>query len=345
MTMTLDAPTGASPPPPRRRRTARAENRFAPYEDEFKALGVKFEYVGVVDIAEIERHPDSQSRIRETGRAAINAFATGMKAGQVYPPPTIWADGTDGYSLLDGNTRVGAKTKLGIGTTDAYLVEVTDKDEAVTLSAVLNALNGNPLNKEERERAMMSMVRKGFDTKTISKKLGIPSSAITRAVAAQSYDERAERVGLDPDIADSVPKSIKSRIQPLADDAVFTELSKLFVEGDLTTTDLTPLLTDIKAAGSEADRLKVITDERSNRSEDIARISTGRSTKGSPVLESTRAIGILVKLMGRYPTPMSWVPASDDKRVEWGAQYDSVVPFLEQVRQAFHVENHVNGGS
>jgi hypothetical protein len=325
---------------PRKRRTARAENRFIPYEDEFKALGVRFEYAGVVDIAEIERHPDSQSRIRETGRAAITAMSVSMKAGQIFPPPTIWPDGVDGYSLLDGNTRVAAKRKLGIGATDAYIVEVDDKDDAVTLSAVLNALNGQPLNKEERDRAMMSMARKGFDNKTISKKLGIPTSAITRALASQSYDERADRIGLDPTIADAVPKSIKARIQPLADDAVFTALSALFVEGDLTSNDLTPVLVDLKAAGSEADRLKVISDERANRAADIVRVSTGRSTKGSPVLESTRAVGSLVKLMATHPTPMSWVPASEDKRIEWAAQYDVLVPFLEQVRVAFHAENN-----
>ena len=323
-----------------RRRSARESNRNASYEDEFTSLGVEFRYVASVELDDIERHPDSQARIRESGLPIVQQYARKMKEGQIYPPVTLWQDGSDGYFLVDGNTRVAAKRRNNMGTTDAYILELGDKDTAVAISASLNTLNGAQLNREELQRAMMAMTRVGLHNKTIARKLGIPAQQVTRALAAEEFDKRAAtQWPVADDVKERLGRTMKARINTVADDKVFADLASLVVDAELGAKEVTPLLSSIKAAGSEAERIKVIADERINRAVDIDRVATGRTTKGTPILESTRAFGSLRKLMEDYQNPMQWVPASDEKRLEWMAVLDELVPFLERVRAVYAVSN------
>ena len=334
------APAPTMPTSPSRRRSAKESNRNASYEEEFAFLGIPYRYVATVGLEDIERHPDSQARIRESGLPVVQQYARKMKEGQIYPPVTLWQDGSDGYFLVDGNTRVAAKRRNGTGTTDAYILELNDKDQAVAISANLNTLNGAQLNRDELQRAMMAMTRLGLTNKTIARKLGIPAAQVTRALAAEEFDKRAAvQWPVPEEVKDQLPRTMKARINTVADDAVFAELSNLVVDADLTSKDLTPLLSGISSAGSEADRIKVIADERQNRAADIARVATGRTVKGSPILESTRAFGTLRKLMEDYENPQQWVPASDDKRLEWSAVLEMLVPFLERVRAVYAISN------
>lgn len=329
------------PSTPGRRRSAKESNRNPSYEDEFNFLGIAFRYVATVELDDIERHPDSQARIRQSGMPVVQQYARKMKEGQIYPPVTLWQDGSEGYFLVDGNTRVAAKRRNGSGTTDAYILELGSKDEAVAISANLNTLNGAQLNRDELQRAMMAMTRIGLNNKTIARKLGIPASQVTRALAAEEFDKRAAtQWPVADEVKEQLPRTMKSRINSVADDAVFADLAQLAVDAELTAKDVTPLLAGIKSAGSETDRRKVIADERTNRSGDIARVATGRTTKGSPILESTRSFGTLRKLVDDYTDPKQWVPANDDKRTEWLAVLEVVVPFLDRVREAYAANGH-----
>lgn len=333
-------PPQAMPTTPSRRRSAKESNRNPSYEEEFAFLGIQYRYVATVELEDIERHPDSQARIRESGLPVVQQYARKMKEGQIYPPVTLWQDGSDGYFLVDGNTRVAAKRRNGTGTTDAYILDLADKDQAVTISATLNTLNGAQLNRDELQRAMMAMTRLGLTNKTIARKLGIPSAQVTRALAAEEFDKRAAvQWPVAEEVKAQLPRTMKARINTVADDAVFADLASLVVDADLTSKDLTPLLSGISTAGSEADRLQVIADERQNRAADIARVATGRTVKGSPILESTRAFGTLRKLMEDYAEPQQWVPANDDKRLEWLTVLDTIVPFLERVRAVYATSN------
>jgi ABC-type uncharacterized transport system involved in gliding motility auxiliary subunit len=165
-------PPQAMPTTPSRRRSAKESNRNPSYEEEFAFLGIQYRYVATVELEDIERYPDSQARIRESGLPVVQQYARKMKEGQIYPPVTLWQDGSDGYFLVDGNTRVAAKRRNGTGTTDAYILDLADKDQAVTISATLNTLNGAQLNRDELQRAMMAMTRLGLTNKTIARKLG-----------------------------------------------------------------------------------------------------------------------------------------------------------------------------
>ena len=260
-----------------------------------------------------------------------------MKEGQIYPPVTLWQDGSDGYFLVDGNTRVAAKRRNGTGTTDAYILELGSKDEAVAISASLNTLNGAQLNRDELQRAMLAMTRLGLNNKTIARKLGIPAAQVTRALAAEEFDKRAALQWPVPDdVKDAAAAHDEGAHQPGRRRPVFADLAQLVVDAELTSKDLTPLLAGIDAAGSEADRRQGRSPTSgTNRADDIARVATGRTTKGSPILESTRAFGTLRKLMDELRQPEQWVPANDDKRHEWLAVLDVLVPFLERVRAVY----------
>jgi hypothetical protein len=75
------------------------------------------------------------------------------------------------------------------------------------------------------------------------------------ALAAEEFDKRAAvQWPVAEEVKAQLPRTMKARINTVADDAVFADLASLVVDADLTSKDLTPLLSGISTAGSEADR-------------------------------------------------------------------------------------------
>jgi ParB-like chromosome segregation protein Spo0J len=104
------------------RRSTKLDHKDSKIEKILDEHGITFEYRDAVPIAEIERHPDSQSRLRQVDTSRVLSYATAMKEGAVFPPIVVSQDGFDGFRIVDGDGRVSANKRRKITTIPAYVV-------------------------------------------------------------------------------------------------------------------------------------------------------------------------------------------------------------------------------
>jgi ParB-like nuclease domain len=320
------------------KRTAVAENRYKPYEDKLRAHGlvegVDWEYVGSVPLSDISRYPDSQARMRLAGSDLIKETVEKMRAGESYPPLVIGEDEAPNYVLLDGNRRLAAKTRLKYTHTDAYVVKLgADKNEAVYLSGLFNTINGVGLDKDEIIRAVRAAraLSKPMNDTRITKDYGVSASMLSRISAVDAYDARAATLGLTTDI----PESIKVPLSKFGDDSVLRSALDLVLDAELKSKDIRMLGKSAAAATSEAERLKVIADERETLAPTIAAVASGRISTAPPSKDSLLAFGRLHKLIERFPDPEDWVPIRTETRDDWAPRITEIRDFLARLVDAY----------
>lgn len=329
------AATGASAAPTKvmARRTAKATNSYAPYEDKLNARGAKWRYVASVPLVDITRYPDAQARQRLSGSKTVNEYATKMQQGEVFPPLVIGEDGTVGYMMLDGNTRKAADEKLGRTHTDAYIVEIHDSNEALYLSALFNTIGPVPLTDDEILRAIRAglAMNPPMSGKTLAQDLGRTPLYISRIAQADAYDQRAERLGMAKDI----PAQAKRILVQIPDDSVLQDAVALTLDAELKSTDLTALVKEIGKQGSEADRRRVVADDRIDRQTVIQHIASGRTTTAPPAKDSLMAFGRIHTLMGKFPDVDDWVPVRQETRDAWIGKIQEIEVFLADLSIAY----------
>ena len=316
------------------KRTAVQENRYAPYEAKMDANNIAYHYVASVPLEEIARHAETQARLRIAGTSTINTYAEKMRQGELFPPVILWEDGRDGYTLLDGNTRVAALHKLGRSHTDAYIVSGLEGDnEAIYVSSLFNTINGVSLSKEEILRAVQAgkALSNPYSDARLAKDLGIPASRISRITAVERFNERAGQLGL----ATELPEDTKIALAPIVDDSVLRDLHTLALDADLKGKDIRPIVKDVSTKGSEAERLKVVADERKGLEPTITSVAAGRTTTAPPSKDSLMAFGRLHALMTKFPDVHQFVPVRPDTRDEWYPKLQSINVFVGQLVTAY----------
>jgi len=301
------------------------ENRYLPYEAKLDAHGATYTYVASVPLADITRYPDAQARIRIAGSSKIGEYAEKVKQGEVFPPLVLGEDGSPDYMLLDGNTRKFAYEKLGRTHTDAYIVTgIASNDAAIYLSGLFNGTNGVPLAREEVLRVVRAGKAEGMADTRIAKDYGIKPTFVNRLVTIDRFDTRAKGLGLTTDI----PADTKTALASVADDSVLRSLLDLTLDADLKGKDVRTIVKEIAGKGSEADRLKVVSDERTDRAPSITAVATGRTTTAPPSKDSLMAFGRIHSLMGKFPNPDLWVPVRQDTRDDWYPKLQDIEAFL-----------------
>lgn len=308
------------------------ENRYLPYEAKLDAHGATYGYVASVPLADITRYPDAQARIRIAGSSTIGQYAEQMKQGEVFPPLVLGDDGSPDFMLLDGNTRKFAYEKLSRTHTDAYIVTgITGNDAAIYLSGLFNSIGPVPLTRDEILRMIRAGKANGMADSRIAKDLGVKPTFINRLVTIDRFDARATGLGLTTDI----PADTKSALAPVADDSVLRSLLDLTLDADLKGKDVRTIVKEIAGQGSEADRLKVVSDERTDRAPSIQAVATGRTTTAPPSKDSLMAFGRIHSLMGKFPNPDLWVPVRQDTRDDWYPKLQDIEAFLGGLVQSY----------
>ena len=313
-----------------------------------KTHGIDLALPGVqsIKVADIERQPDSQSRIGNTPSWRVNELAAKWKAEAPLPPIIVWEDGVEGYLLVDGNTRTAAKRKAYGSDPDveinAYVVDLKSKTQALVLSAVFNAQGPMPLNRAERKRAILANMDLGGDAmsaKTLARDFGFAPAEITRITKTQRAKDRLSGEGLN---IDGLTDTALRQINELGDDAVRQEAVDLVRDAQMVGTDITALVKEIKTKGSEAERLKVVADERTARDSDIEAAKVGKVVKGSPVTQAAMAYGRMNALIRDYSKPADWVPSDADRRREAKDRITTITDFLSRVLDAIDVADSVS---
>jgi hypothetical protein len=316
------------------KRTAVGENRYAPYEAKMDANNITYRYVALVPLTDVSRYADTQARLRIAGTSTVNTYAEKMRQGEVFPPIILWEDGRDGYCLLDGNTRDMAMRKLGRTHTDAYIVSgLEDDNHAIYVSSLFNTINGVSLAKDEILRAIRAgkALTNPMSDARLAKDLGVPASRISRLTSIERFNERADQLGL----ATEVPEDTKIALAPVVDDSVLRELHTLVLDADLKGKDIRPIVRDVSVKGSEAERLKVVTEERVALAPTIQSVAAGRTTTAPPSKDSLMAFGRIHALMGKFSDVSLFVPVRQDTRDEWYPKIQAIHDFIGELVTAY----------
>jgi hypothetical protein len=319
-------------------RTAKTDNRRADIEQILTAHGVTFTYKGVVLITEIERHKESQSRLRDTDKALVKEYVEKMKQGAIFPPVILWEDGYEGYGIVDGNTRVEAKKARKETTVDAYIVNVSDSNEAIYVSAIFNATHGQRLSKEEIHHAVIAagLMDNPPTNEQLAKDYGLTVQMVSSVQNIHRVTGELTALGIDPvAIADSAKVSLAK----LADTAVKRDLANLIIDSDMKQTEIRHLCNEISKQGSEADRLRVVAEARSDRAAQITAKKTGRVVKNQPIGRISMAMGLILSVKDANPAPEQWIPVDDARRADLLEKYTSVRDWLNSVIETAEVSH------
>lgn len=288
------------------------------WEDAMTKKGYSFRFETSVPMEKIDKHPSSQARVKASPRDIVNIYATQMKEGAQFPPLVCWDDPKypDAYALLDGNTRFAARQTFDPkGNVDTYvLFDLQSDDEAVVASAIPNLNNGVPYGRDERHRLALVMLKLNYSNETIAKETGLSVATVLRIQGVENFEARRKKLGLDPTRLD---KTAKTSVVVVPDDAVFRDLVELADAAKMSVADVKTLVKSTLSAGSEVERLQIVTNDRKDRAKQIADALAGKNATQPPMHESLMALGRLVKLCQNYPVKADWVPASEEKREEW----------------------------
>lgn len=314
----------------------RTDNRRQDIEAILDSHGIKWEYAALIALEDIVRHDESQSRLRTESKDLVGEYAEKMKRGAIFPPIIVVrnADGT--FSVVDGNTRCEARRKRTEASTDAYIIEVADANEAVYVSAIFNASHGAKLNKQEVVRAVLAasgMAARPTDER-LAQDYGVGVTTIRRIINGHRVTVELEAAGIDTSF---LRDAAKQQIAKVRDVAVKRDLAKLVIDADLSQADLSTLVKEVNLKDSEVDRLAVVSQARADREAEITARRAGRIIKKRPIAQQATVFGRLSQLIGEFPDPTTWVPQDEDRRKEMEKRVNEVTLFLDDVRTAYGV--------
>ena len=114
-----------------------------------------------VPLADVTRYPDSQAACDWLGATTSRSTPRTDEGGGVFPPVVLGEDGTRRLHAPRRQHPQGAVREARPDHhTDAYIVTgLTDLNEAIYLSALFNAISGQPPAKDEIIRAVQSAKR------------------------------------------------------------------------------------------------------------------------------------------------------------------------------------------
>lgn len=319
------------------RTSGKTDNRRADIEAVLTEHGIQFQYASSIVLDQIQRHDDLQSRLRADNRALVAEYKEKMARGQIFPPIVLRVNPDGTYATIDGHTRLEAKRLKKEATCDAYIVELTDANQAVYISAIFNATHGMRLSKQEIRRAVIAAksMLSSPPNERLAADYGTSPATVVRIWNSHKVTTELEAAGIDTAL---LSDNAKQQLAKISDTAVKRDLARLVMDADMQQADLAELVKVINEKGSEADRLAVVEQARADRAEEIAQVKVGRPRKSRPTAQSATVFGRLLQLAGEFPNPSDWVPVDEDRRKEMKARVDRAVEFLDRVRDAYNEE-------
>jgi ParB-like chromosome segregation protein Spo0J len=269
-----------------------------PTADLIERLGFKWELDYEYPLPDVSRRVQIRNTSHYAPPAQVAHYAAGMRRGDKFPPIVVTKDG----HLIDGNTRVTAAAKNKRPDLPAFILNVdyesaTDsvRNRLHLLGAGFNTRNGKGIDRTEIANAVKAVAGSGdYDATRVAALLGVTDATIQGIFAEQRARERAAKLGihLNGTVPSSQVKLLGQRSQKLNDEP-FTEITKLAADAGLGRTELGDLCNRVQAAGSDEEKLDIITEERRSRDEQIAEyVATGK--KKPPVSgELRRKLGYI----------------------------------------------------
>lgn len=234
-----------------------------PRMDEWlNTTGVKWHYVDEFDLAVIDRKASlqNQARLEPLDDDVVERYAIAAKAGDDFPALLIWNRPQAAPMLLGGNHRTAGFDKAGKETHSVYEVWC-DKSTATALMYGDNNRHGLAPSTEERcAQALHLIEADGWKLDKAARCVGTTVTRIQLHRSIANADQRARTLRIER--FDRVPKSVRGRLDALADDRVFAEAATLVATASMNQEHVFGFVTRINAAADDKARLGLIDKER-----------------------------------------------------------------------------------
>jgi len=286
---------------------------------------LRFDLLEAVEIESIVQVSEQQARA-VAHRAVpenVERYYEHMKNGAQFPPIVL----REPRIMLDGNTRIGAATKLGLQYFPAYVVQdITTADMARALSAAINQLNGQPLTVEEAQEIALEMLygELKFPIGTVARYVGRSGAQITRWRKQADVIKHAERLGIE-DQAKTISANQREKLAAVQFDEPFRRLVDVVSGSKPPNAELTSLVRDIEKVTSEQDAISLV---------DAAAMEwrpTGPTARVIRNEKARRARMLVPQLLNLRAAELFDPEKSVDDRIMWERLRDQV----EDVLRAF----------
>lgn len=233
-----------------------AEPRF---EALFRAWNVHYrlELVSIDDIT-----VDGGQQVRDLANIAdqeqVKQYATQERNGAKFPPIVL----RNPHLLIDGNTRLEAARKNGRTEIAAYVLELHSAAMARSIAGALNQMGGRRLTEDEAKLAAQTMMTDlGFTTEQVARHVGYS----TTQVGAWRRQGEAKAHAAKLDLMDEIEKiagTIQGYLSRITQDQPFRDLVTFLADTKVTAAEVSAVVKEVEAAGSEDDAITIVDDAR-----------------------------------------------------------------------------------
>lgn len=244
-------------------------------ENTLTARHIQFQFEPNLRLATIRDAEGNQVRLSEhrAPKEMVKRYAEQIKAGALFPAIVV----NDHAELVDGNTRRVAAMTNGHDTIAAYICSDLSALRARSLSVELNQSHGLSMTEEELHSFVASAVQEGqtLNTQAYARMTGVPASKLSRWVAGEQFQMKAEREGISGPDVDALSGSVQAALHVALLRSVFIEATELAVAAKMPANELKKLITKANSARSESDARAVVANEREARADDIKALAGG----------------------------------------------------------------------
>ena len=219
---------------------------------------LRFDLLEAVEIGSIVQVSEQQARAA-AHRALpenVDRFYEHMKNGAQFPPIVL----REPRIMLDGNTRIGAATKLGLQYFPAYVVQdITTTAMARALSAAINMLNGQPLDAAEAQEIAIEMLygELKLPIGTVARYVGRSGAQITRWRKQAEVRKHAERLEIGDQLS-VISANQREKLAAVQFDEPFRRLVSVVSESKPPNAELTTVVREIEKVTSEQDAINLV---------------------------------------------------------------------------------------
>jgi ParB-like nuclease domain len=250
-----------------------AEGNSTWVEDLLKQRGITYEReIAPLSAFDMDLSLHNQARHLALHEETVAVYEAAMANGDMFP--AVVARRLHGrYVIADGNHRVRAAQNAGFTHIHCLVVKEAADRQVELFTYEANTKHGLPTSLEERIHQGLYLVEVGNTPKVVASALNIPEQRFYKEVSLARFEARAADAGID---VSSFSSNQKLRLAAIANDNVVSALTDLAVESVIGSTDLSELVTKVRAQRTESDALALIAKARAERLPEIRSTAAGK---------------------------------------------------------------------
>lgn len=250
-----------------------AEGSSTWVEDLLRQRGISYsrEVIPLASI-DVDASLHNQARHLPLHEETVAMYEAAMANGDAFP--AIVARRLHGkYVIADGNHRVRSAQNAGFTHIHCFVIgEAADRQvELFTYEA--NTKHGLATSLEERIQQGLYLVEIGNTPKVVASSLNIPEQRFYKEVSLARFEARMIEAQVD---LSSFSTNQKLRLAAIPNDNVVRALAELLTEGAVGSTEMSEIVTKVRAERTESDALGLIAKIRTEKLPEIRSTAAGK---------------------------------------------------------------------